>query len=390
MDLVMCPNGHPNRPGRSQCVVCRAPLPMPDVPDVESSVAAALPPKPGTPPPAKPPSAATSEAASSKDSADGGCGRWPALLIIALLTVGVVLVSIFWPRLTADDQQTLLVEPTAIQTVAVAVVVTLEPALPATTLPASVTVAVEPTAVSLETAPVAPPEPEPTLAPTEAPPQPTATSPIVDDSQPLDHDNLIVNGDFSEKWVDTWQREVSANNGVQAVEVVTFDDESPTPSGLRITKSGSGTTVVRQTVAVPRRATELRFTGDLRLVGSRAEDGGSEGRVALMLVYLDENGERLGYSVWMDGSQQSSNLWGSSPLPAFGPQLAPRFVAGEGWQSIDIRLQEEFVNRLPLDPGRVKQININLLALASDTCEPTACPVTLEVANLQLLPTAMK
>jgi hypothetical protein len=54
-------------------------------------------------------------------------------------------------------------------------------------------------------------------------------------------------------------------------------------------------------------------------------------------------------------------------------------------------LQEEFVNRIVgLNADRVSRIDINLLAMASDTCNPDGCPVTLEVANLQFLPTEME
>ncbi len=380
-DLIICPNGHPNRPGRSLCVVCRAPLP------VEAATETEQPPAPATtPPPAtdKSKAAATPpvDAQEAAKSSNGGCGRWAALGIIGLIAVGVVLVSIFWPQLRTSTEQTLLVEPTATPLMAVVVVPT-EPTQPV----APTDIPQPPTVEPAVPEPTDVPPPDPTTAPEPTAPVPTEIPPTDDGEQPLDHGNLIVNGDFSERWVDSWTRQVSENNGVQAAEVVAFD-AAPVASGLRLTKTGTGTTRLEQTIDVPRRATEMRFTGDVRLVGSLADDGVSEGRVALMLVYLDENGQRLGHSVWMDSSQTSSSLWNSSPLPDFGPQLSPRFVEGDGWQSIDVRLQDEFVNRLPgLNADVVKQIGINLLAVASDTCGPTECPVTMEVGNLQFLPT---
>jgi hypothetical protein len=273
------------------------------------------------------------------------------------------------------------------------------PALPAVIAPTETLPVVMATEVAVDgpTAPpaaevpptAAPPTPLPaTDAPTSLPPATATIDPS--GSELLTHGNLIANGDFAEGWVQTWLRQVSDNNGVQAAETVTFDD-APSPAGLRLTKTGSGTTRLQQIIDVPRRATELRFTGDLRLVGSVAADGVSEGRVALMLSYLDENDAALGHTVWIDGSQPASTLWGRAPLPAFGPQLSPRYALDEGWQTIDIRLQEELVNRLPgLDAGRIRRVAINLLALAGDTCGPTDCAVTLEVANLQFLPTDMR
>lgn len=399
MDLVMCPNGHPNRPGRSQCVVCKAPLPLlataegsvpvePAAPSAQSAPAPSTVAQASTPPPKAGPPPATKEpdAKTTTDAPKRGCGRYIILLVIGLIAVAVIVGAIFWPMLKYNDKTTLLVATAVMSDV---------------TVPAeeTVAIAIEPVEPTAAPQPTAVPPTETAPRPTDAPAEPTAepaqptTAPTTaagDDTQPLDHGNLITNGDFSARWVDTWTRQVSNNNGVQAVEAVTFEN-APSASGLRLTKSGTGTTLVQQTIDVPRRATELRFTGNLRLAGSLAADGVSEGRVALMLTYLDENSQPLGYSVWIDDSQPASGLWGISPLPEFGPRLSPHFADGEAWQTIDVRLQEEFINRLPgLDAGQVKHIGISLLALASDTCTPEDCPVTLEVSDLQFVPTAME
>jgi hypothetical protein len=386
MDLVICPNGHPNRPGRAQCVVCKAPLPLPP----DAAKPAAPPPAPraaAAPPTAKPaPPAATDTAAPPSGASQGS--RWPVWLLLGLTVAAIALAWALWPRLRDGRSATQLVPPAATA-----------PALPAVVAPTeTLPVAMVTEVVVAGPTDLPPTEPPPTAAPPTPPPatdDPTSPPPATATIDPsgselLTHGNLIANGDFAEGWVQTWLRQVSDNNGVQAAETVPFDD-APSPAGLRLTKTGSGTTRLQQIIDVPRRATELRFTGDLRLSGSVAADGVSEGRVALMLSYLDENDAALGHTVWIDGSQPASTLWGRAPLPAFGPQLSPRYALDEGWQTIDIRLQEELVNRLPgLDAGRIRRVAINLLALASDTCGPTDCPVTLEVANLQFLPTDMR
>lgn len=397
MDLIICPNGHPNRPGRSHCVVCKAPLPLPlppepDPPAVRAPATSRPPtaPTPNAPPPAAPDATATPSPAGSD------ANRWLAVFLIVLLMLAIAAVAwLVWPRLSGETA-TQLVPPAAT-----------EPSLPIVAATDAGPTDVGPTDVgSTDAAPTAVPPTEPppapvvvadptatplpaTAAPTDTPPE--IATPTIDPrgSELLTHGNLIANGDFSAAWGDAWLRQVSENNGVQAIEVVSLDD-GPAPIALRLTKTGTGTTRLQQIIDVPRRATELRFTGALRLAGSAAPDG-SEGRVALMLTYMDENDAALGYSVWIDGSQPASTLWGISPLPAFGPQLSPRYALDEAWQTIDIRLQEEFLNRLPgLDADRVRRIGVNLLALASDTCEPSGCPVTLEAADLQFLPTAMQ
>lgn len=398
MDLIICPNGHPNRPGRPQCVVCKAALPMPpdtEPPLVESPSAVAGPaPTPATPP-------ATTESAPTPTAGDtltrSGNSRWRALLLILLLILAVGATWLLWPRLR-DDTTTQLVPPAATDEPALVIVAPTDPppTAPIATIPPATDQAVvaplPPDPATTQPAVTEPAATEPAATePVATEPPPLNPSPTIDPagSELLTHGNLIANGDFSADWGDTWLRQVSDNNGVQSIEVIALD-AAPAATGLRLTKTGTGTTRLQQIINVPRRATELRFTGALRLVGSATPDS-AEGRVALMLTYLDENDAALGYSVWIDGSQPASTLWGRAPLPAFGPQLSPRYALDEGWQTIDIRLQEEFLNRLPgLAADRVRRVGVDLLALASETCEPAGCPVTLEAADLQLLPTAME
>jgi len=109
----------------------------------------------------------------------------------------------------------------------------------------------------------------------------------------------------------------------------------------------------------------------------------AEGRAALILVYEDAAGEPLGASVWLDGSAESSALWGTW-LPAFGPATAPRYLP-DGWQTVDLPLRREFVDRLPdLDPAAVRRITVQLVVAAAAGCAPEACQSELDAAELSL------
>lgn len=342
MDLVFCPNGHPNRPGRAQCVVCKAPLPLPPESQVPPPVRPPLPPRsaPRPTPDAAPltPAPQPTDATSPETSPTPTPRRWPALLLLGLLILAIVATWLLWPRLR-DDTAT-------------------QPSPPAATVPSL-----------------------PIVAPTEPP----ATAPP--SAAPSTPGNLIAGGDFAAGWEEAWASEGPDGNGETAITATTFAS-APAPAGLQISQAGAGTTRLQQTIDLPGPATDLRFSSALRLVGSAASDG-AEGRAALMLTYLDENDAALGYSVWIDGSQPASTLWGQAPLPVFGPQLSPRYALDETWQTIDVDLADELLNRLPgVEPERVRRIGVNLLALGSETCAPSGCPITLEAAALQLLPAA--
>ena len=126
----------------------------------------------------------------------------------------------------------------------------------------------------------------------------------------------------------------------------------------------------------------LVFRGQLRLAGETAA-AGHEGRAALLLLYEDADGRTLGASVWLDGSATNSALWGSH-LPPFGSTTAPR-IQPATWQTVEITLGREFVDRLPaIDPNTVRRVTVVLALFGSDGCPPDGCAAGLEAAALSL------
>jgi hypothetical protein len=126
----------------------------------------------------------------------------------------------------------------------------------------------------------------------------------------------------------------------------------------------------------------LVFRGQFRLAG--VSGSGEEGRSAIILRYEDANGDAIGASVWLDGAADSTELWGTAPLPPFGPTMSARFV-DEAWQSVEVRLGQEFADELPdVSMEEVRQITIFLALLGSESCSPTDCGATLEAAELSL------
>lgn len=382
MNLVMCPNGHPNRPGATQCTICRAPIAV-DVPDEaeeETATPAAA---------ASTDSAAAENPKSEQGDTDGGTSRrgcgWLAALVIGLLIIGLLvvaaIVAFFVP---VSSRTTAIPEPGTATAEVVLVEPTAEPPT-STPLPPTEPPPTEPAPTELP--PTEPPATEP--PPTE-PPATMTPEPAAEPAEALPTGNLIANGDFSTRWVNDWTRQVSDANGIQVVEQRPLPDD-PDRQMLHLSKTGSGVVSVAQTVEVPSRATEIQFLGRARLVGSEGSPGEPEGRAALLLIYQTADGERLGTSVWLDPGGQSNALWGRAPLPDFGPTTAPRFAEDDGWQTIDVRLQQEFVNRLPLvNPDNVEQITVMMVLLASDECAPEACETTLEVADLQFVPVELE
>lgn len=385
MNLVMCPNGHPNRPGATQCTICRAPIAL-DVPEeveADPPVAASA----GDPEVTTSDKLAVDGDESSGGSSRNGCGWLIGLLIVGLIAAGAALIALFWPTSTETVSAPELDPVTAVAVVVETAAVATPAVEPATTVPTADPTAAPPTPTEIpptvpppteppptEPPPTATPEPEPELEPTETPPT----------------GNFLTNGDFSSRWVNDWTRQVAGVNGIQVVEQRTLPDD-PDQQMLHLSKSGSGVVTVAQTVEIPSRATEIQFLGRVRLAGGETAAGEPGGRAALMLIYQNADGERIGQSVWMDPGGENSALWGQSPLPPYGPTTAPRFVDDDGWQTIDVRLQQEFVNRLPtVSPNDVSQITVMMVLIGSDECEPQACATVLEVADLQFLPVAME
>ena len=362
---VLCPNGHPHRPGTRICAVCRALIP---------------PAAPAAPPAAEP-------APTPPDQRGRGKGdSWLLallLLLLALTAATLVLTFLyFYPIRRGPDYlatAAVVTMPAGESGIAAAATATPPPA--------------EPTAPPSATPPPATPTANPNASPTPvATPVATITplSTIVgvvltptlatttDAALAL---NLIQNGDFGQDWVNGWERTTDGLNGTQVVEVRQSSGDPPRPL-LAMSKTGAGALRVVQHVVLNGPAADLVFRGQLRLAGETAASG-SEGRAALLLLYEDADGQPLGASVWLDGSATTSALWGGQ-LPPFGPTTAPR-IQPATWQTVEIDLGREFVDRLPaIDPAAVRRVTIVLALLAGDGCPPAGCAAELEAAALSL------
>ncbi len=367
MEPVYCPNGHPNRPGTRICAVCRALVAPPSTPD--KPPASKTPPRPLTPSrPAPPPLAVAADPAPEPQVAappQKGSRLWLWVLFVllaVLVAIAALLASLYPVNRTAERQPTPVIE--ALPTVA-------------NTAPAAI---IDPTA-TLNPESTAPPTnaASPSAVPTITP-LPAIVGIVVTPTFAFEPGaNLLQNGEFTDDWVNGWVRESDGRAGV--VEVRPLEDE-PGTTVLHLDKTGAGVTRIGQRVVLTTPIEGLVFRARVRQSGTWSTE--AEGRSAVMLQYEDAAGEPLGASVWLDGSVETTNLWGNAPLPSPGPTVAVRFI-DQGWQAIETDLSREVLEELPgVDAGAVRQITIFLLLLSSDTCGDQACAAALDAVGLSL------
>lgn len=374
MELVYCPNGHPNRPGTRICAVCRA-LVEPHPP---SSPAASEPPRwspvPGPDENITPPEGEPSPVAATPQK-DKRPWLWVVLLLLLLggLAVGAFL-EISFPFLNVSPAQ-----PTPRPDFTMVAV------FEATELPI----------------PTTPPESTPPelMATTSISPTPgeivselpTAVSTIT----PLSTDigvaatptfsfdpgiNLLQNGDFANDWANGWSSEM---NGISSfIETRPFPDE-PGVMTVHLENTGSGYLKLTQRVVLTFPVEGLEFQARIRATGAGAA---VESRGMLILRYEDMGGVPLGVSVWLDGAAESTGLWETSVLP---PASIPSIVRSldEDWQTLTVDLGREFTDELDgVNPSNVAQIIVILAVIGDDTCIPGGCAATLDIAQLSLSP----
>lgn len=362
---VLCPNGHPNRPGTRICAVCRALIP---------------PAAHATPPAAEP--APTPPDQPGRGKADS----WLLallLLLLALTAATLVLTFLYFSPLRRGPDYlataAVVTMPAGQSGVAAAATATLPPTAPATSPPATPPPATA--ATDRDASPTLVATPVATITPLSTIVGIVLTPTLATTTEAATGLNLIQNGDFSQDWVNGWERTTDGLNGTQVVEVRQSSGNPPRPL-LAMSKTGAGALRVVQHVVLNGPAADLVFRGQLRLAGEIAASG-SEGRAALLLLYEDADGQMLGASVWLDGSATNSALWGGQ-LPPFGPTTAPR-IQPATWQTVEVDLGREFTDRLPtVDPAAVRRVTVVLALLGSDGCPPDGCVGQLEAAALSL------
>ena len=375
MEPVYCPNGHPNRPGTRICMVCRALLP--------ASTPAASPRQPlnqSTPPSATPLSLLPAQPAEvtpslSEEKATVKKNRvwlWLLLLLLFMLLCAAIIWSLFYSssRLLSGNnaQATVAVATISAPVVAVATSVstaTQEAAptdVPSATAPAATISTVSPTAVATIT------------------PLPTIVGVVVTPTIAFGPDaNFIQNGLFADDWSNGWTSETAG--GTNAIEMRPVPDE-PGGQMVHLEQVGPGMVRLAQRVVLTYPVESLIFRTRFRLSG--VSNGATEGRGALILRYENAVGEPIGATVWLDDSADITSLWGTPPLPPFGPNVSVHYV-DEAWQSVELPLGQEFATALSgLEMSEVRQMTLFLAVVGSEGCASSDCAALLEVAELSL------
>src|SRR5690606_12092376 len=101
--------------------------------------------------------------------------------------------------------------------------------------------------------------------------------------------------------------------------------EDPDVQALRMELDDPGVLQLAQRVVLPFPVEGLVFRAQLLLSGSAASS--SESRSALILRYEDANGDPLGATVWLDGAAESTDLWGTGPLPELDDNVSVRYLS---------------------------------------------------------------
>lgn len=349
MSQTVCPNcGQVNRAGAKFCSKCRSQLPAPPPPGEPLGGPSVAPPV-QSPAGQFPPTAVT-------PTPKRNIWLWAAIVVVILLIVGV-LAFIFWPSddesaVMSDGTPTVEIEEAPEETETPEPIPTEQPNPTATVEDSAVTLPIEPTA-------------ETEFA--EAPP-------IV---------NLLANGNFEQNWNDGWTRTLDpAVVGPQRIEVVDVE-QGASGRGLHIEQSGPDRLTLEQSSMITNPA-NMQFSAEVKLAGSIDPATGAEGLGALMLIYRGEDQSPLGYSIWVNGEQRSSPLFGIEPLPPVSNNVSRRWL-GSGWQPIKIDLRQEIINSLPtVNPDMVRFITVIFLATGSDNCTLDGCPVDIQAVDLVL------
>lgn len=343
MNQVICPNcGRLNRSEAKFCAHCRAPMPSETTPQGAS-------PSPNI----------LSPVGASLTFMIHSRRRWLWVGIggVILLLLVTVIVIPLWP---GNEKATAIV----------------------TTLPTAIAIATESEATDISPTEL----PAPTEIVTISDPIPTSEGVTEIVNTPLPEpeliDNLLINGRFDQNWDIGWQRTIGANaNGLQRTEVIDMEAGS-TGKGLHLEHSGSDSLQLEQTVVVD--PANVYLNAEVNLSGSINDATNAEGIGALMLVYRDIDQHPLGYSIWVNGGQRSSQLFGVAPLPPIGNNVSWRWL-GEGWQKIDMDIRQEIFNSLPtINPDTVNNITIMLLTTGNENCLPEDCQVDIKVVDLVL------
>lgn len=349
MSQTVCPNcGQANRAGAKFCSKCRSQLPAP--PPLGGPLG-----DPPVAPPVQSPAGQFPPTAVTP-TLKRNIWLWGAIVLVVLLIIGV-LAFIFWP---SDDESVVISDET----------------------PTAETEEAPEETETPEPIPTEQPDPTATVEDSAIPTpiEPTAETEL---AEPPPVVNLLSNGNFEQNWDVGWTRTLDpAVIGPQRTEVVNVG-QGASGRGLHIEQSGPDQLTLEQLVMIPNPA-NMQFSAEVKLAGFIDPATGAEGIGALMLIYRGEDQSPLGYSIWVNGEQRSSPLFGIEPLPPVGSNVSRRWL-GSDWQPIKIDLRQEIINSLPtVNPDMVRSITVMFLAAGSDYCTPDGCPVNIQAVDLVL------